>query len=442
MPVQRKSMVGLEVEFFVINDKGKPVNESDKILRHFEGKRLAKYIKPEISKGMLELVASPNRSIRECATAFMENLAELAEGTEKLGLKLLPAGAHPGKDSPILRKSLWYDAKKTVLGMGDAKREGKICGFHFHYTLPEGIVEKESQMIKSLKRSKTREIFLQQYNFLVAADPVMLTFCQSSPLWDCRYYAKDTRVLIYRDMQLRRGMLDIHGLHYYLPMFGGLPKYEFTLADLRIMADMRKTEWLKMLEAKHFPTNEIAGYPTLKFMWGPLRVNKIGTFEYRGPDMNNPLNIFSTMSLLRYGLEAIEKHEYEALPSDIGIDEPFELEDDVIYLPPHARLKYLEFRSITEGFESINVHRYSSAFLNLVEEISGKKKSKNLEPVKKMLKEKKTVSDEIIALVKKNGYSLEGELPEEMVNYIALYQANKFYSGIDQDIKKLKKFTD
>lgn len=442
MPVQRKSMVGLEVEFFVLNDKGAPVNESDRIMKHFEGKRLGKYLKPEFSKGMLELVASPNRSIRECALDFMENVSELVEGTEKLGLKLLPLGVHPGTDKPVLRKGLWYDAKKAVVGMEDAKKEGKICGFHFHYTLPEGIVEKDTQRIKGLKRSKAREIFLQQYNFLVSADPAVLSFCQSSPVWDGEYYAKDTRVLVYRDMLLRRGTKHIRGLHYFLPMFGSLPKYEFTLADLRVMADMRKTEWLKLLESKQFPTNEIAGYPTLKFMWGPLRVNKIGTFEYRGPDMNHPLNIFSSMSLMRYVLEAIEKHEYEVLPSDIGIDEPFAFEDDVIYLPPHTKLKYLEFRSITEGFESKNVCRYVGELFDLVSKISDKKKPKNLEPVKKMFKEKKTVSDEIIELVKKNGYSLDQQLPEEMLNYVAMYQADKFFSEVDGTIKKLKKFTD
>ncbi len=442
MPVQRKSMVGLEVEFFVLDEHGRPVNESDKILKHFQGKRLGKYLKPELSKGMLELGAAPNRSIRECGLAFMENVSDLVEETEKLGLKLLPLGVHPAKENPVLRTSLWYDAKKAVLGINDAKREGKICGFHFHYTLPEGIVAKDTHMIKSLKRSKAREIFLQQYNFLVAADPPVLTFSQSSPLWDGSYYAKDTRVLVYRDLKLARGTYVLRGLHYYLPMFGALPNYEFTLKDLRVFADVRKNEWLKILEQKSFPTNEIAAYPTLKFMWGPLRVNKIGTFEYRGPDMNHPLYIFSIMSLLRYALEAIETHEYEVRPSDIGIDEPFVLEDDVIYVPPKATLKYLEYRSVTEGFESKAIHNYASALLDLVSKISGKGKSRNLELIKKMLKEKKSVSDEIIQLVKKNGYSLEGELPEDILDYIALYHSEKFSSEMDNTIKALKKFRD
>ncbi len=442
MPVQRKSMVGLEVEFFVLNDKGAPVNESDKILKHFEGKRLHKYIKPEISKGMLELVATPKRSINECALAFMENVSDLVEGTEKLGLRLLPLGAHPGKDNPVIRKSLWYDAKKTVLGMEDTKREGKICGFHFHYTLPEGIVAKDTQRIKGLKRSKAREIFLQQYNFLVAADPAMLTFSQSSPIWDGFYYGKDSRVLVYRDIKLQKGARVLRGLHYYLPRFGALPGYEFTLKDLRVLADVRKTEWLKMLEGKNFPTNEIAAYPTLKFMWGPLRVNKIGTFEYRGPDMNHPLYVFSIMSLLRYALEVIEKYEYEVRPSDIGIDEPFEFEDDVIYVPPRATLKYLEYQSVTVGFESESLHRYTSALYELVSKLSKKGKTKNLELVKKILRERKTVSDSILELVRKNGYSLGEELPEEILNYIGLYHAEKFSSEVDGTIKALKKFRD
>lgn len=442
MPVQRKSMVGLEVEFFVINDKGKPVNDADRILKHFEGKRLANYLSPEFSKEMLELGATPNRSIRECALAFMENVVRLKEGTDALKLKILPLGVHPGTDKPVLRTSLWSDSQKAVIGMEDAKKLGKICGFHFHYTLPERIVAKDTQMIKGLKRSKAREIFLQQYNFLVAADPAILTFSQSSPIWDGYHYAKDTRVFIYRDMKFKKGARKLHGPYYYLPMFGALPSYEFTLNDLRVLADTRKSEWLKILEQKRFPTNEIAAYPTLKFVWGPIRVNKIGTFEYRGPDMNHPLYIFSIMSLLRYALEAIETHEYEVRPSDIGIDEPFVLEDDVIYAPPYTTLRHLEYRSATSGFDSVKVQNYTSALFDLVSKISGKGKTKNLDLIRNMIRDKKTVSDEILEFVKKNGYSLEEELPEDMLNYIALYQADKFYSGMDNTIKQLEKFTD
>ncbi len=429
MALKRKSMFGLEIELFTLNTEGKLVDGAPELLKAVEGKRISKYVKKELSKCMIELGAKEKRSIKESALAFMENLEELVELADSLGYRLLPLGAHPGRELPRLHTNAWYDAKKAVLGK-DAVKEGRICGFHFHYTLPEGIVEKTTERIKSVGRSRARDIFLQQYNFLVAIDPAVLTFCQSSPFWMGLHWAKDSRVLIYRDIKVTKEDKSIQGIHYYLPVFGALPNYEFTLQDIRVMADAKKSKWLRLLEQKAYPTNVIAGYPTLKFMWGPLRVNKIGTFEYRGPDMNHPEVIFSASSLLMFALRAIEKKELEVLPSDIGIEEPFVLEDGTVHVPPHATLKYLERQSVVRGFDSESVHRYCSRLLSLVDKISRRGEAKNLKSIKKMLDEKKTVSDEILEMVKKNGYDTEKEVPEDMLNHVALYQANRFSSEL------------
>jgi hypothetical protein len=439
MALKRKSMFGLEIELFTMNSEGKLVNGAPAILKAVEGKKIAKYVKKELSKGMIELGAKEKRSVKDCATAFMENLGELVQVAEGLGYRLLPLGAHPGREVPKLHTTLWYNAKKAVLGK-DTYKEGRICGFHFHYTLPEGIVEKTTETIKTVGRSMARDIFLQQYNFLAAIDPAVLTFCQCSPFWMGMHWGKDCRVLAYRDVKVTKGDKYMQGIHYYLPMFGGLPSYEFTLQDIRVMADEKKSEWLRMLEQRDFPTNEIATYPTLKFMWGPLRVNKIGTFEYRGPDMNHPDVIFSASSLLMFALRAIEKKELEVLPSDIGIEEPFVLEDNIIYVPPRATLKYLERQSIVKGLESDSVHKYCSNLFRLVEKISGRGKAKNLDVVRKMIDEKRTVSDEILDMVKKNGYSLEEEVPEDMLNHVALYHADRFSSEIESTKQLFRSF--
>ena len=119
------------------------------------------------------------------------------------------------------------EIKEAIIGKEIFKSSGGVAGFHFHYTLPEGIVGKER--IKSVRRSLAREIFLQQYNFLVAIDPAILTFCQSTPFWMGYHWAKDCRVLMYRDMRVDKGARKIKGLHYHHPMFGSLPSYEFTL---------------------------------------------------------------------------------------------------------------------------------------------------------------------------------------------------------------------
>lgn len=442
MAIKRKSMLGLEIEMFVMNPEGKLINEADPLLKSFEGKRLGKYVKPEISKAMIELTASAKRSIRECAVAFMENLAELVEEAEKMDYHLLPLGTHPTSAMPTLHTKPWYDAKRAILGSEYTKREGKISGFHYHFTLPEGIVAKDTSMIKSIERSHARQVFIQQYNFLVATDPAILTLCQSSPIWNRIPYGKDCRVLVYRDMKVAHRDNVLKGIHYYLPIFGALPNYEFTLQDLRVMAEQKKSEWLKLLEQKNFPTNEIAAFPTLKFMWGPLRVNKIGTFEYRGPDMNHPEVIFSVCSLLKYALDAIEKNGYLVRPSDIGISEPFVLEDNKIYVPPHSTLKYLERQSAVLGFDNPQVHKYCKSLFDLVCKISKKGKSRNLKIIGEMLNKKKTVSDDILDMVKKNGYDPESEIPEDMLGHISLYHANKLSKEASSLVKKFSKFDD
>jgi hypothetical protein len=427
MSLKRKSMYGLEIEAFTLDGEGRMVDGAPKVLSAVEGTRLGRFVRREISKSMVELGAKEKRSVRECALEFLGNLEGLTETASAEGYHLLPLGAHPGRSIPKLHTSEWYDAKKKVLGK-DTFKEGRICGFHFHYTLPEGIVEKATQRIRSVRRSKAKDIFIQQYNFLVAADPAVLTFCQSTPFWMGFHWAKDCRVLVYRDLQVSKGARSMHGIHRYLPRFGSLPNYEFTLEDLRVMADMRKAGWLALLEQKRFPTNKIAGYPTLKFVWGPLRVNKVGTFEYRGPDMNHPSVIFSASRLLVYALKAIEEMKLKVAPSDLGTYEPFLLEDGTIYVPPHATLKHLEQQSVTNGFGSQSIHDYCSRLFALVSRLS--RKGRRLGLLRKMLEERSTVSDGMLAMVRKNGYDPHEDVPEDMLNHLALYHADRLPAEI------------
>lgn len=432
MALKRKSMYGLEIEMFTLNEEGKLVNGAKDILNAVRGKKIEKYVRKEISQCMVELGAKEKRSIRECGRAFIEHVEDLVEVSQEAGYRLLPLGCHPGRVLPKLQTNVWYDGKRAVLG-DNVFTEGRISGFHFHYTLPEGIVEKHTEMIKTVGRAKAVDIFIQQYNFLHACDPAMITFCQSTPFWMGYNWGKDCRVLVYRDMRTTKGEKSLRGMHYYIPMFGSLPGYEFTLQDIRVMADSRKAQWLKILEQKGHPTNEIAGFPTLKFMWGPLRVNKVGTYEYRGPDMNHPAIIFSTSRLLHNLLKAIEKKQVEVKPSDIGIEEPFVLEDNTIYVPPFSTLKHLEQQSALHGLDSEEVYKYCSNLFSLMSKLTRRK----IPLLKKMLDTKRTISDEILEMVKKNGYDTNEEVPEDMLNHVALYHANKLPSEIDNARKML-----
>lgn len=429
--VVRKAKVGLEIEMFILNDEGQMVYEAQQLIKTFKNTKLEPYVRPEMSKGMLELGGIPKPKVRDTTLTFLEMWKTTVETAEKKGYHLLPLGSYPGKTRPQLTSKPWYRGKKTVLGEENVAKEASICGYHYHYTLPERIVKEEQ--IRVVQKSHAKDTFLSQYNFLVATDPIALTFCQSSPFWQGIYRAKDSRVLIYRDFALKDGK-STKGIHYYLPLFGALPDYEFTLEDLRVMADKRKTEWLKLLERKRFKEMiHIVNVPALKFMWGPLRVNKIGTFEYRGPDMNFPSYIFGVAALLSYALEAIEKGGLNTLPSDLGINKPFLLEDDTIYLPPYSRVRYLEYMTTARGLESEEVYQYCSRLLKLVEKISRKaKRSSMLKTIRKMLRERKTMSDDIVNLVKKNGHDPLKPVPEDVLKYVALYYAKRLGKDIEE----------
>lgn len=428
--IMRKARVGCEIELFLLNDEGRPVNDADTLLAKLKDERIGVDVRPEISRAMLEIGSKPHATVREMARPFLDRLERVLDACERHGYRLLPLGSYPGKAHPLLHTTPWYHAKKAVLGKENVTKEAGICGYHFHYTLPERIVHE--QQIRVMRRSHAQDTFLNQYNFLVAADPAMLTFCQSSPFWQGEQYAKDCRVLIYRDFALH-GEEGVRGIHYYLPLFGALSGYEFTLGDLRVTAERRKSEWIKLLQRQRFgDIVHIVGVPALKFMWGPLRVNKIGTFEYRGPDMNHPTYILAVAALLRYALDAIEAEGLEMRPTDLGAAEPFLLEDGIVHLPPYHRLRYLEYLATVKGLESQEVHIYCKRLVRWIAHISKKASSPFLQQIWKMLGTRKTMADEILDLARQNGYTYGETLPEDVASYVALYHTQRLRKEINE----------
>lgn len=427
----KKTMIGLEVELFTLDSDGNLIHESDKLFELLKGRNLSHHLREEISFSMVELGAKPGEHVRSTARAFLENLRTIVEVAEKNDIYLLPLGCYPAKSIPKFRKKPWYDQQVALFGKKKMRYAEKVCGFHFHYSLPKGIVSKNLGSIKSLRCSVAKDVFINQYNFLVASEPACITFCQSSPFVDGRHFAKDCRTMLYRDLSIPG---EVYGLYSSAPEIGGLPNYEFTLEDLRYLAGKRKGIYLTMLQEKGIKIGEVAAYPELKFMWGPIRINKIGTFECRGLDMNHPQYLFGVASLLKLALEEIKKQNLQTLPSDIGIKEPFKIEGDIVYLPPFSTVKSLELLSSRYGFDNSSVHSFCRALFSFVSKISGKGNSNFLSIIKKMLDEKKTVSDDILGLVRKNGYDPKN-VPDEFLKYIAAYHAKKLSDEIEPTIK-------
>ncbi len=431
---------GFETEFFTIDEEGNLVHKADDVIDLLKDKkRIHSHLRKEVFYSMLEIGAYPGRKLKKVELRYLENLRTTIDLCSGQGIKLLPLTCYPAKSRPKMRKNPWYDMQAKFLGKQKFSRAIRICAFHFHYSLPRGLVEKSTTQLRRLRYSKAREIFLNQYNFLIAADPACITFCQSSPFIEGEHFAKDARTLLYRDMVLEEGGRRIYGLYAEHPMFGGLPNYEYTLADLRNISAERKDAFLAILHSKgmNLPP-KVLKRSNLRFMWGSVRINRVGTTEYRGTDMNHPSYIFSTAYLLKLALNTIKSQNLQMVPSDIGLKEPFKREGDVVYLPPFSRVKSVEKRSTLRGFESRRVHNYCSALFNFVVKNAKRKNMKKLKTISKMLREKKTVSDEILRFVRKKGYKPDN-VPNEVLKEVALVHSARLSTDVDETIKLLSR---
>ncbi|MDD5023335.1 MAG: glutamate-cysteine ligase family protein [Candidatus ainarchaeum sp.] len=415
-----KEIVGLETEFFILDKEGNISNSADKLLSLFSNnKSIAPHVREEVGFSMFEIGSPVRSSVKDLAIDFLAILNKITQFSEEADLFLLPLGCYPAQFVPKMRKKSWYHAQSVILGK-DFNRAMKVCGFHFHYTLPKGLLEKDQKSIKRITNSQAKDLFLGMYNLSVAFEPACSTFCQSSPFLDGKFYGKDSRTLAYRDMNIPN---EIQGLYHMLPVLGGLPHYELTLEDLRDISSKRKNLYLDLMRSKGIPSNEVVVDSNLRFVWGPLRVNKLGTLEFRGFDMNTPLHLFSIALLIEETFSGLLNENIKPIPSDIGIDEPFKIENDIVYLPPFSIVKSLELLSARYGFENSSVYSYCKAFFDFTRKLSDQKSSKKFKFIKNMLSERKTKSDELLALVKKNGYAKE-HVPADFLKYLAIHQAD------------------
>ncbi|MFH1750851.1 MAG: hypothetical protein ABH863_04180 [Candidatus Micrarchaeota archaeon] len=418
--VGKRALLGLEMEAFLLDTNGHIVNKSDLLMRESLKKGAAPFIY-EVSNSMIEVGSRPHGSVRGLTKNFFSNLIKIIETAEKFDIYLYPFGTYPGKSKPEIRKKAWYRAQAQALGNKFMETACRISGFHFHFNTPKGIVDKRSGEIFGRER-RGREIYLNQFNFLVAADPAIATFMQSSPYYEGRLLGKDARILAYRDLEKERGS-PIDGMYKGLSQLGGLPPYATSISDLKEMSESRKEMLLALLKKKgaKIPA-EVRDRSPLTFQWGPLRTNKIGTLEQRGMDMNTPLNLIGVSSILKRILGEIFLGNLKVRVEEFAMKTPFKIEGDRIYIPPYSYVRNkLQYKSALDGFESPEIHAYCKALYNAATKLDSDD-AYLLSTMKEMLALRKSKSDEIIDAA--GGMKL---IPPERQGELALKMSSNFH---------------
>jgi gamma-glutamyl:cysteine ligase YbdK (ATP-grasp superfamily) len=392
--MSNKYLVGIETEYFVLDDKGRICSIADELISELKG-----MAKKECAKNMIEVVSMPAETIAVAAADILDKIIALTEAAEKNGSRIFCYGTYPGKFVPDMRSDAPYKVKERILGNSTWKIAGRCIGFHCHYTLVSGIFDKIRKNIRMLLQFSKNQAFVDSYNILVALDIALTTFMQSSPFYQGKLYGKDSRMMLYR------GNLGINGLYTKFQDFGALPEYKHIITEIMYLADSRYERWSYLMEGRgmHMDLRRLYG-SIYDINWSPVKVNPLGTFELRGMDMDRLDILVPCAMLIRYMLEAVHKSEIDVVIDEIAIKEPFKREGGKVYLPPFGYLSgVLQKNSAKSGMRNRSVRSYCKSFLKFALPLLPSDKKTALRPLLRMVATKSTVSDEIIRLARKIG---------------------------------------
>ncbi|MBU0586365.1 hypothetical protein KJ780_02560 [Candidatus Micrarchaeota archaeon] len=423
---------GLEVEFILLDEAGHVSNSADILLKKCSTKKIGYYLRPEASKCMVEVGATPKPSVRHTAKGFLKNLKKIHNEARKLGLWLYPLATYPGKAHSVIRHKPWYEMQTSVLGKEWDSFIGKMCGFHFHSALPKGVMDLSKGILKPHHRSKAAKLMVEQYNFLIAADPAAITIMQSSPFFEGKLHGKDSRIALYRDMNFPQ--LGITGIYNKHKILGRLPKYAHNAYDMKVSSEQTKTEFLDALSDKDpKAAKSMKNAHAMRFYWGPVRINKVGTYEERGLDMNLPKYMLGVSTLLKRSLLGIINEGLRIRPSEIGIRQPFKIEGTKVYVPPYNYLvEELTRKSVTYGLSSPVVHNYTKRFYQFATRFIDYKFDMSLMSIKRMIDQKETMSDRVMKRAGVKSGLAGFEIDDDMAAEIALRAARKLERQLDE----------
>ena len=433
----KNSKTGLEAEFHLIDEKGLISDRASEIISASNKKNEEVVLTKEIGNNIIEFGCYPDVETYNPTLHLIESIEKVADLCQSKDLSIYPFATYPGKFKSVLSNDKKYNIQKKIFGdrIGITSR---VTGFHHHYSLPKGVFDAQSKSFRVLRKSKIARSLTSSYNFEIASDPVLTLFTQSSPFYEGVNLAKDSRVVVYRGGKKLKYMEGLYAKHQQI---GGLPPYKHTATDLLISLNKRWDRWRREVKKASPNTNFDKMYPNkLEIGWHPVKINKHGTLEQRGMDINFPSILMAVTVLLKFCLKNIQRDFIEVMPVDFGMDEAFKLENGILYIPPHTSIRdNLQKWSAYDGYSKKQMHKYAKRFFSFARSITPKRYSRIIKPVYEMIDDKSSVSDKILKYAKYKGYLQDGKISNEDAAKLALYYSSQFSKDLKHTQKALQR---
>lgn len=436
--VQKTMRFGIEFEFFTLDESGYITNGSDRLIQCVKKRYPEVCIKRECGKNMVEITTPPDVEVPNAILKAIEDFEKVIECAREENMVLYAYGTYPGSFTPEFHSNKRYKAQEKIFGKQRFSIGGRCIGLHIHYSLPWGVFDSLKKVIKPLIQSKNSECLVNIYNFCIAMDPALTALTQSSPYYQGKFLAKDSRMLVYRGGKILKYPDGLYADH---PEFGALQDYKVTNSDIIHTILERFENWSNIIKKIGYNVYTLAKHGSiLDNAWNPVKINAHGTMEIRGMDMNHPDIIVATAILIKFIIKEIQEKFLKIKPSDVGKETPFKFDGQTILIPPSTYvINELQYLSAYEGLSSDIIHKYCSSLVQLAKNFIPEEKKFLLKPFDDMLATRQTISDHIIEAVKKECQN-KNELTPKEAAALALELSLNLYDEIAIMKKRLTKF--
>lgn len=360
-------LIGLEQEFFLVDQAGVPCDRSDEFLQRCQ--ELAEVetqnsncFAPEWVKGIVEINTPPAHTIKELANAYLSNLKLALRVGQELGLRLYPLSTYPLHVMPIIRNRPWYQVQIRTVGYERFLHAGRCTGMHFHLDLPEGTISPRIGVSFDTTVEAQAEL-LNIYNLATALDTGLVALSRACPFYEGQALGVAAHTVHYRGSET----FGWDGVYAKLPQVGALQPYAGNVEELVEQQFTRYYAWLEAMDRADVDRHlfQEAGGGLLKAAWNRVRLNKIGTVEMRGTDSNYPEVILAIATLIHNAAERVRREKLTVRPAEGA--RTFELNGDQLSVP---EFKYLNgdllYAAVTEGVKHPEVAAYLESILKFV----------------------------------------------------------------------------
>jgi Glutamate-cysteine ligase family 2(GCS2) len=357
--------VGLEQEFFLVEESGRPSERADEFLKRCREASEAEgageaYVAPEFVKGLVEVSTPPVHTLAQLEREYLGNLRLALRAARSLGIRLYPLGTYPLPMRPAMRDEPDYQVQVRTVGPERFVHAGRCAGTHLHLELAEGTIDASAGISASAPASARAEA-LNLYNLATALDPAMISLTRSCPFYEGVATGVACRTVRYRGSR----EFGWDGVYTDLAPVGALLPYARDVDQLVQGQFDRYGAWLEAMDEAGVECRLFveAGGDLLRAAWNPVRLNRQGTIELRGMDSNYPDVTLTAAALVVGAADRVRREGLTVVPDD-GV-RAFEVDGETLRVPGFGYLGGELLRAaVTGGPESEEASAYVDSVLS------------------------------------------------------------------------------